>query len=163
MLTEYRLDIKAGLEYAKKWAYSRNPAFTDFELLGGDCTNFVSQCIFAEGAAMNYTRDTGWYYISPDNRAAAWTGVEWFYRFIVSNSGAGPFGREIPVREAVPGDVIQLCTDIGGCYHSLFVISVSGREIFIAAHTNDAYGRPLSSYGAVRSRALHIVGARRYI
>ena len=161
MLIEYSLDIKAGLEYAKKWAYSRNPAFMDFDLLGGDCTNFVSQCLFAEGAVMNYTRDTGWYYISPENRAAAWTGVEWFYRFITSNTGEGPYGRATDVRDVSPGDIIQLCS--GGCYHSLYVISVRGTEIYTAAHTNDAYDRPLSSYGAVSSRAVRIIGARKAV
>jgi hypothetical protein len=35
--------------YAEKWAYSRNPAYADYSDVGGDCANFVSQCIMAGG------------------------------------------------------------------------------------------------------------------
>ena len=37
----------AAVLYAHKWAYGRNPRFYDYENLGGDCTNFASQCIYA--------------------------------------------------------------------------------------------------------------------
>lgn len=33
--------------YAHRWAYGRNPAFYDYEEIGGDCTNYASQCIYA--------------------------------------------------------------------------------------------------------------------
>ena len=38
-------DRNKAIRYAKKWAYSRNKKYLDFENIGGDCTNFVSQCI----------------------------------------------------------------------------------------------------------------------
>ncbi len=63
-MVEYALDLENAVRYAGKWAYGRNPAFYDFDGLGGDCTNFISQCILAAGAPMNYTKDTGWYYVS---------------------------------------------------------------------------------------------------
>ncbi len=122
MYYEYPLNIQNGLNYARRWAYSRNPEYYDFDTLGGDCTNFVSQCIYAEGAVMNYTKDTGWYYISLNDRAAAWTGVEYFCRFIINNKGTGPFGELVPLYNAQSGDVIQLGGDMG-FYHSLYVIS----------------------------------------
>lgn len=43
-------------EYAKKWAYLRNPQYYNYNALGGDCTNFISQCIFAGAPYMNYSR-----------------------------------------------------------------------------------------------------------
>lgn len=43
-------------EYAKKWAYLRNPQYYNYDNLGGDCTNFISQCIFAGAEHMNYSR-----------------------------------------------------------------------------------------------------------
>ena len=97
MLTEYLLNVNSEIDYAKKWAFSRNPAYYNFDNVGGDCTNFISQCLRAGGAEMNYTADTGWYYISPDNRAAAWTGVEYLYRFLLRNKSVGPFGEIIPL------------------------------------------------------------------
>ena len=38
-------DRNAVVLYAHQWAYGRNPAFYDYEHLGGDCTNFASQCV----------------------------------------------------------------------------------------------------------------------
>ena len=49
-------DRAKAVAYAHQWAYSRNPAYYDFSAIGGDCTNFVSQCLRAGGAPMNYTR-----------------------------------------------------------------------------------------------------------
>ena len=162
MLVFSEPDRAAGVSYARRWAMSRNPAYADFELLGGDCTNFVSQCIFAEGAPMNYAADTGWYYISMNDRAAAWTGVEYLYRFLTTNTGAGPFGERVRLSSVLPGDIIQLCLD-DGCYHSLFVSAVSASDVFVCAHTNDALDRPLSSYGYVGIRPLHILGSRSFL
>ena len=42
-MKEYPLNIKAEIEYARRWAFSANPAYYNFENIGGDCTNFVSQ------------------------------------------------------------------------------------------------------------------------
>ena len=161
MLTVYPLDLAAELRFACEWWDGRNPAFADFDDLGGDCTNFVSQCILAGGAVMNFTRSTGWYYRSLNDRAAAWTGVGYFYRFITTNRGVGPFGFTIPIRNAQAGDVIQLCT-ADRCYHSLFVIGAGNGDPLVAAHTFDVYDRPLSDYSYTFARCLHITHARRY-
>lgn len=45
-------DRQAAFEYAKKWAFRRNPRYYNFEKIGGDRTNFASQCIYA--GAKNY-------------------------------------------------------------------------------------------------------------
>ena len=136
-MTVYDLDLENAVRYAETWALSRNPAWYDFDSLGGDCTNFISQCIYAAGAVMNYTKDTGWYYISLINRAAAWTGVEFFYEFMVRNTGVGPFGREVPLSEIRVGDVVQL-GDETGFYHSLLVVGMENGQPYVAAHTYDA-------------------------
>ena len=67
-------DRKAAVLYAHAWAYGRNPAFYDYEQVGGDCTNFASQCIYAGSGVMNYTPVTGWYYNSSTDRTPSWTG-----------------------------------------------------------------------------------------
>lgn len=161
MIIEYSLNIANEINYARKWAFSRNPAYYDFENIGGDCTNFVSQCLYAGGAVMNYTRDTGWYYSSLHDRAAAWTSVEYFYKFIINNKGIGPFGRVIPLSQIRSGDVIQLGT-ANRFYHTLLVVNIRAGEPNIAAHTFDAFNRPLSTYVFDNIRCLHIIGARRY-
>ncbi len=161
MLREYFLNLEKELDYAQKWALSRNPAYYNFDDIGGDCTNFVSQCLYAGGAVMNPTKDTGWYYYSLHDRAAAWTSVRYFWQFGVNNQSIGFFGREVPVRNARPGDVIQLGT--GYFHHTLFVIDVIRNMPYIAAHTADAYHIPISAYQYDRIRCLHIMGARKYV
>ena len=84
----------AAVTYAKKWALSRNPRYYNFDGLGGDCTNFASQCVFAGSGVMNYTKDVGWYYNSPADRAAAWSGVRYLHTFLTTNRGVGPFGKK---------------------------------------------------------------------
>ena len=160
-VTEYLLDIEAEISYARRWAFSFSPDYYNFEDLGGDCTNFISQCLYAGGAVMNFTPDTGWYYISQNDRAAAWTGVMYFYRFIVNNRSAGPFGREVPLADAAVGDVIQLGSG-SRFYHSLLVTAVRSGMPYVAAHTFAAFDRPLDSYSYEKARCINIIGARRY-
>jgi len=100
---------EAALAYAKKWAFKRNPQFYDFSKLGGDCTNFASQCVYAGSGVMNYTRDLGWYYIDPNNKAPAWTGVDYFYNFMTREEATvGPVAEVTGIRQILPGDVVQL-------------------------------------------------------
>lgn len=149
----------AAVAYARRWALGRNPAYYDFENLGGDCTNFASQCIYAGSGVMNYTPDVGWYYISTSDRAAAWTGVEYLYKFLVNNKSVGPFGHVVTHTEAEPGDIVQLGTSQGRFYHCPVITAVEP-EILVAAHTYDALDRPLSSYIYDISRFIHIDGVR---
>ena len=109
-----------AVEYARRWALSRNPLFPDYTGRGGDCTNFVSQAIYAGSCQMNFTVDFGWYYISPENRAPAWSGVEFMYDFLTGdpiftaeNGGIGPFGYETDAMGVVEGDVVQLADSSG--------------------------------------------------
>ena len=158
---------RAAVEYAHKWAFGRNPAFYDFSPIGGDCTNFASQCLFAGTGVMNYTPEFGWYYIDPENRAPAWTGVPFFWNFMTrSVLSAGPFGIETTYRLIRPGDFVQLRFENSGeeFAHTPVVVDVGFPpaldNILVAAHSNDADSRPLSSYERVQeTRFLHILGA----
>ena len=136
-----------AVEYARKWAFGRNPAYYDFSDLGGDCTNFASQCLYAGCGVMNYTRTFGWYYTSVNDRAPAWTGVDELRRFLVNNKGPGPYAREVAASEALPGDLVQLGDRNGRFYHTPVILAVEP-DILVAAHSYYALDRPLSSYFA---------------
>ena len=153
-------DREAALAYADRWALGRNPAYLDFSALGGDCTNFISQCLYAGIGVMNYTPDTGWYYINGNRKAPAWTAARYLHRFLLGNNGPGPYALEVDPQAIIPGDIIQLMNPQGVFYHSLFVLRVVGDEFFIATHTLDAYLRPLSGYAYYRASYLHIPGGR---
>ncbi len=149
----------AAVIYAKKWALSRNPRFYDFQGIGGDCTNFASQCIYAGAGIMNYTPVTGWFYRSASDRTASWTGVEYLYSFLTTNQSVGPFGHVVEYSETKQGDIVQLGRPNGDFYHTLIITSVSP-VILVSAHTFDALNKPLSSYNAAFYRFIHIDGVR---
>ena len=154
-------DRAAAVAYARKWALGRNPDFYNFNALGGDCTNFASQCIYAGAPVMNFTPTFGWYYRSLNDRSPAWTGVQYLYNFLVNNEGVGPFAKEVPLSELEVGDIVQLGTATDDFYHSPVVVRIDNGNIFIAAHTYDALGRPLSSYSFAKARGIHILGVRK--
>ena len=159
-------DREAAVAYARKWAFRRNPAYYDFQKIGGDCTNFASQCLFAGSGVMNYAPDVGWYYRSVSDRAAAWAGVEYFYNFLTGNldgigNGAGPFAEEAPLSRIEVGDFIQLGRGTGDFYHTPVVVGFSRGTPLLAAHTYDAFDRPLTSYRYEKLRCVHILGVRK--
>jgi hypothetical protein len=48
----------------------------------------------------------------------------------------------------------------GGYYHTLLVVGRTGEDLLLAANTNDAFERPLSSYEYDYARFLHVLGVR---
>lgn len=149
-----------AVTYARKFAFAQNPLFSNFAGIGGNCTNFVSQAIYAGSCEMNYTPTYGWYYISLNERSPSWTGVDFFYNFMTSNEGVGPFGRAAGIDELEIGDVIQLGRNEEGYYHTLLVVGFDGADTLVAAQTDNAYGRPLSTYEYDFARFIKILGVR---
>lgn len=153
-------DQEKAVSYAHKWAFGRNPQYYNFDQLGGDCTNFASQVLYAGSGVMNSKPTFGWYYYSLSNRAPAWTGVEILYKFLVNNLGIGPVAVEADISQVEPGDIVQLSFDGIVFTHSPTVVSVgmapSPSNILIAAHTFDADNRPLNTYQYANIRYLHI-------
>lgn len=158
-MREIPYDRAAAVAYARKWALGRNPAYYNFEKIGGDCTNFASQSVFAGAKAMNYTPTFGWYYRSSYDRSPSWSGVEYLYNFLINNKSVGPYAHVVAQHEAQPGDIVQLGTAYGDFYHSPVITAVNP-TILVAAHTFDALDRPLSSYDYAKARFLHIDGVR---
>lgn len=153
----------AAVRYAHRWAFGRNPRFYDYEDLGGDCTNFASQCIYAGSGVMNFTPTYGWYYIDANQKAPAWTGVEYLWNFLTrSEFSVGPVGRSCQLEDLRPGDLIQLSFQGERFQHSPIVVSVGTpavpENVLIAAHSYDADNRPLSTYEYQKARFLHIIG-----
>jgi len=166
---------QAAVDYARAFAYNRNPKYYDFERLGGDCTNFISQCLIAGGMPMN-TDKFGWYYQSLSKRSPSFTSVEFLFNFLTEptkpkqNSKAlrrrGPVAVESDLYSLLAGDIIQLSFCGVKFSHSLLVVNSAGGEfsadtnnITIACHTGDAFNRPLYTYSYVIARGLSVLGA----
>lgn len=161
-LTPY--DRAAAVAYARRWAMSRNPQYYDYEKLGGDCTNFVSQCLFAGSGVMNYKPTFGWYYASTNNHSPSWTGVVYLYDYLVRKTGIGPIGVQVDMNGIQPGDVSQFW-DGKAWYHSQLLTFVGNPpsldNILACTHTYDTLDKPLSSYEKKGVRFVHIDGVIR--
>ena len=158
-------DRTDAVNYAHEWAFKRNPKYLDFSNIGGDCTNFCSQCLYAGSKVMNYKPTFGWYYRSSKDRTPSWTGVQYLYNFLVSNKGAGPYAREVPPHKIKQGDIIQLSFDGKVFKHSLVTVKTGAipniYNIQIATHTYDRDYYHLSNYTFKKIRFLHIEGVRK--
>lgn len=163
-LQEFPYDRAKAVAYAHRWAYFRNPDFFDYQGIGGDCTNFASQCIYAGSGIMNYTPIYGWFYISANDRTASWTGVTYLYNFLVSNDGVGPYGYSTDRQGVLAGDIVQLAFEERNFAHTPVIVMIRGEptldNILVAAHSNDADCRPLSSYQFSAIRFVHIEAVR---
>lgn len=146
---------REAIEYAQKWAFDRNPIYYNYDKIGGDCTNFVSQCLYAGKKEMNY-QQIGWYYKNANQKSPSWTGVEFLYQFLVNNQGTGPKGIVVDRKQIEAGDVIQLSFD-GNVYgHTVIVTSIDYSNILIAAHTIDSKNRDIETYSYKKIRYIHI-------
>jgi len=146
---------KNAVNYAEKWAFLRNPDYYNYDKIGGDCTNFVSQCLYAGTLEMNYQRN-GWYYHDANRKSPSWTGVEFLYQFLVNNQGNGPRGRIVSKAEIEIGDVIQLSFDGSVFGHATIVTQIDGEKIFVTTHTIDSRNRDIETYSYKKIRYIHI-------
>lgn len=150
-----RYNRKDAILYAQKWALKRNPKYYNYDLLGGDCTNFISQCLYAGLPQMNY-QGYGWYYTDANHKSASWTGVEFLYNFLINNTNVGPRGSIISKAELELGDLIQLSFMQGIYSHTLIVTKIEEKNIFVCTHSYDALNRPFNSYSYENVRYIKI-------
>jgi len=156
-----------AVEYALKYAEVKNPEFHDYTNQGGNCTNYISQCVFAGAPKMNFSKSNGWYYLSPWETSISWANVVPFYNFLTSNQGEGAFASVSPLEMCEIGDVIQLkFYNKTIPTHSLFITDIKSRTpdgIYICANTRDVKNKPMSFYRYEEFKLLHILGYRTII
>ncbi|MFK3938658.1 amidase domain-containing protein [Alkalihalobacillus sp. NPDC078783] len=99
-----------AVRYAERWWNDYNPEYNRFT---DNCTNFISQCLYAGGSPMNRTgqKSKGWW-----TDGASWSlswSVAHSLRWYLSGSSQGLKGEEKETAsELEPGDVI--CYDFTG-------------------------------------------------
>ena len=153
-------DRASAVSYAKKWALSRNPRYYNFDPVGGDCTSFISQCLYAGSKKMNYNLENGWFYNNGYDKSPSWSGVEYLYNFLIKNKSYGPRGVVVPQNKIEVGDIAQLSFSGNTFEHSLFIIDIKNindlNKIFIATHTYDALNKKIGEYHFSKIRFIHI-------
>lgn len=159
-MQEFKYNRQKAYEYAKTWAFKRNPKYYNFDPVGGDCTSFISQCVYAGSLVMNYNKKLGWYYINGNNKSPSWSGVEFFYEFLIKNTGPGPFGEASSMQDLEIGDIAQISFDGIKFEHTVIVVKIEDvsniSKIYTASHTYDTFEKPLDNYSISKIRFVHI-------
>lgn len=150
----------AAAAYATQWALGRNPQYANFENLGGDCTNFISQCLYAGGIPMHTGSpllNSNWFYITSSNRSSTWTGANNFRQYLLSSSSKISYYNGF-YSNVQAGDIVQLLNSSGNAYHSLIVSYVvfndeaHGRsDVRICCHTSDRLNVSIKEFTAEKA------------
>lgn len=109
-LSNIQYDRDNAVAYAMTWWNRHNPAFPIFSV---DCTNYVSQCLYAGGMEMSGApnREVGWW-SSKTNWSLSWSVAHSLYWYLLTNQD-GIRGVTVQDAEALHiGDVI--CYDFSG-------------------------------------------------
>jgi hypothetical protein len=159
-----------AVNYAHKWANSRNPDFDDFGDV--DCTNFVSQAMNRGGyipmtAAQGGIGTSGWYYVNVNNKAAAWTWAPSLYNFVINQEnptyfpGKGPKGyRVYGLSNVLPGDLIFYnIVDLPQVQdHVVMVVEWSASQPLVAGHSDNVDYYPYNAFNYSQTFLVHITG-----
>lgn len=146
-----------AVTYASDHVYHYNPQYKNFNPPngGGDCTNFVSQCMCAGGVPMvntiwPRTSSYDWYYYfngigyEDDEFSHPWINATSLYRHF----SWGRPGLAIPVDydyQLQLGDIVQLSSDNNSePSHSMIVTAIGDNgEVFVSYHCSDHWNRSL--------------------
>lgn len=162
------LDQTKIVDYAHKYAKKYNPEYRVPDS-GSDCTNFVSQAIYAGGLSMspssirgtnpgtNTTTDEWYYYNSPSATAAtpyekavavssSWVRVVDLYTYLAPHYDAVEATTKAVVEQNLKaGYIIQGGPLVGRYEHSAIVTEKDGKWCY-TAHTNDRKDRDMKYY-----------------
>lgn len=160
-----------AVNYAINYAVVPNPAFKYFVLYGengGDCTNFISQCLNAGGAPMIFSGENPWWYdnkntpnLSDDKWSISWAvagSLYWYLKNSYTKNLYGVKGKEVPsVSMLEPGDIISYQDSKGIIAHSAIITSFDdyGNPL-IAQHTPNVLNIPYIKSWAVKMFFLKI-------
>ncbi len=157
----------------------------DQEWEGGDCTNFISQCLRAGGARNDTTGNNKWYYIpsggansNKDNYSWTWSTAKGLNSVLLGNNTKkefGPKGTEKIITgdsNYSPalgdfislGDIIQYEWSAGsGIKHSAIIVgmvnnsALQRNEPVISTHSFDSWNLPWTK-NAYKTHFIHITG-----
>ena len=166
---------KAALDYAYTWTGKteliRNPEYESYDTRGGNCCNFVSQCLLNGGIPFDVVDAVWkWYGGEVDNTeqrtgfSESWTNSEAFYKYCTENV----VGMVTDIPQNVycgrPGDIIQYLNSDGVAKHSAIITKViydddgNVLDFLVSCNTTDKVDAPMESYGYNDFRLIRIIG-----
>ncbi|WP_406445821.1 amidase domain-containing protein [Streptomyces sp. NBC_01613] len=132
--------------YAEKYWRNYNTAYRRYNGAGGDCTNFLSQSLYAGGwkQVANSAEDYGTWYSKTSGESDTWIGVNewsWFTQTAKRTTAlANAYQMDV-------GDVLQMDFDKDGSKdHSMMTTYRSSSGVpYLTYHDADTYRRSLAS------------------
>ncbi|MFD3204319.1 amidase domain-containing protein, partial [Bacillus sp. LR_5] len=152
--------VSKAQAYARKWYNGRNKNYANFTGSGGDCTNYVSQILYAGGkkekqdssAEPFWITSTTSYWYSFINRkgigkafrqgraiSTSWVRVSDFGAYWARTQTVKTYSNvNDVVKNAKPGDVVQFMKKGRSTYfHTMFVYGKSGGTLQLSGHSDD--------------------------
>lgn len=135
-----------AVEYADRWWNEYNPEFQAFKV---DCTNYVSQCLWAGGAPMTFSgRGDGWWYRKGNKKSVDLWSYSWSVshslRWFLHSSRKGLQAQEVSSPDQLMiGDIIIYDFDGDGQWQHTTIVTAqdhSGMPL-VNAHTVDSKKR----------------------
>lgn len=169
--TDYnRID---AVNYSYQFCNSRNPKWFNYDTTGGNCQNYVSQCLYAGGIDMDCYGEDQWKQYGfendveidlsqkPTGRTASWIQVLYFNSYARNNTGFGLVAEELDnCYYAEPGDVIQVgYKDSKNMEHSTIVSKVIDQHILVNSNSLDMKDFPIEAYTYPYRVLIKIIGS----
>ena len=170
--TDHPYDSEGALAYAEAYVHERNAEWDDYTGRGGNCQNYVSQCLLAGGIPMDLSGEQVWKWYSDvvsndrsaSGRSSSWTGVDSFVAYAEQNSGYGLSAvTDAPYYSGQPGDLIQMGTE-DNWRHTVMIGSLVENEegetidYLVYSNTGDLKNYPASLYGYPEYMLTRIAG-----
>ena len=144
VVSSQQYDRVRALRYSELWWNGWNPAYVR---LVEDCTNFVSQCLYAGRLPMKPALDRAsgwWFHRGPEgkenNWSFSWTTSHGLYRFLMNQVGAT---RIHSAQELKVGDVILYDWSGQGTFHHSAIVSDFDHrgDPLVNAHSDSSWHR----------------------
>ena len=142
-----------AVAYARAFAKKRNLVYKDYHDYGGDCTNFISQCLVAGNMSFDHQGEDlseQWYWYSDSYRTPSFTSAAQLRYYLLAPYPAhGIQARVVSFSELAIGDII-FKTMNHKLTHTMIVTKLlyepSGHlyDVLIAQHSEDLLDFPLS-------------------
>lgn len=145
-----------AVRYAHRWANSFNPKYANYDGKGGDCTNFVSQCIKAGGGRETKSparhvpivpTTSYWWCNFPIDVSSSWIRVKDFHSYWAPKIPDANYKDAATVgRNGYVGDVVQI--RYAGTltrWHTMIITKKVGNKVYLSGHSKARYDYSISN------------------
>lgn len=153
-----------AVSYAKEYYDTYNTAYPDWTSYGGDCANFISQCLYAGGKSMKGTPGSStaaqnwsnWFSTgsscNTSNVSSTWRGANAFRNYWQSNANGYSTFSSVDSSSFIygyTGDAVSLLNN-NSAYHTLIIVGYdfANKDFIVSAHTGNTITAKLSDYSS---------------